>query len=89
MNTPRHLLIALTLVLPAGALAADAVDAGAAAKEASVSLELAAMPLRSSSDKVDAKLVSVLSELVSAQISEDGRFTAVDQRQRPRRAHQP
>ena len=75
MNTPRHLLIALTLVLPAGALAADAVDAGAAAKEASVSLELAAMPLRSSSDKVDAKLVSVLSELVLAQISEDGRFT--------------
>ena len=75
MNTPRHLLIALTLVLPAGALAADAVDAGAAAKEAPVSLELAAMPLRSSSDKVDAKLVSVLSELVLAQISEDGRFT--------------
>ena len=33
------------------------------------------MPLRSSSDKVDAKLVSVLSELVLAQISEDGRFT--------------
>ena len=75
MNTPRYLLIALTLVLPAGALAADAVDAGAAAKEAPVSLELAAMPLRSSSDKVDAKLVSVLSELVLAQISEDGRFT--------------